>query len=279
MKLAGKTAIVTGGGRGIGRGIALAFAREGANVAVAARTAEQVNAVAREIESLGRRTFPIVADVSNSADIQLIIKETVTHLGGIDILVNNAGGASLGDVVEITEENWNHCIDLNLGSTFMGSKYAIPEMRKRGGGSIINMSSTRGVSARPKNAAYGAAKAAIIHLTKSMAIDFAADDIRVNCICPGAIATERNRQLVEVIDDPAAFEEFLSDFDDERQRRYRQLRDDPAALHGLLGGNAPLNRRGTADEIGRTAVFLSSDDASYITGAIIMVDGGRSAGA
>jgi len=173
MRLAGKVAIVTGGGRGIGRGIALAFAREGADVVVVARTEAQVEAVATEVRALGQRAVPIVADVGERADLQQMIDITIAEFGGLDILVNNAGGSVAGDVVEVSEDEWQRCLNLNLGSTFLGSKYAIPHLRARGGGSIINMSSTRGVSARPKNAAYGTAKAAIIHLTKSMALDFA----------------------------------------------------------------------------------------------------------
>ncbi len=278
MQLDGKVAIITGGGRGIGRGIALAFARAGCDVVLAARTASQLERVASEVRTIGRRVSTVVTDVTSGEDIQRCVAEAVALHGGIDILVNNAGGSAPGDVVSVSEADWRRCIDLNLTSTFLGAKYTIPHLRVRGGGSIINISSTRGTSGRERDAPYGAAKAAIIQLTRGMALDFARDGIRVNCICPGAIATERHEQLSAVWDDPVAFETFLATLTDIQQARYRAIKGDPKAEESLFGRQAPMRRRGTVAEVGKTATFLASDDASFITGAVIMVDGGRSAG-
>lgn len=278
MRLDGKVAIVTGGGRGIGRGIALAFAHEGCDIALAARTEPQLAHVAAEVRATGRRAIIVVTDVTSSDAIQHLVAETVAQFGGIDILVSNAGGSAPGDVVSIPEAEWRRCIDLNLTSTYLGAKYSIPHLRARGGGNIINISSTRGTSGREQDAPYGAAKAAIIQLTQGMAIDFARDGIRVNCICPGAIATERHEQLYAVWDDPAAFDAFLATLTNAQQTRYRKIKGDPEATRSLFGRQSPMQRRGTVAEVGKTAAFLASDDASFITGAVIMVDGGRSAG-
>lgn len=240
----GRVALVTGGGSGIGRATAVRFALEGAAVAVADIDPEGGKETCREIETQGGRALFVLADVTRAADAEKMVKETVTALGRLDVLFTSAGVGAGGTVVDISEEDWDRVVDLDLKGVYLSSKFAIPEMRKVGGGAIVHISSIgglRGIS----GASFNAAKGGLINLTRSMAVAHAGENIRVNCVCPGYIATPIIKRILE---------------DPERLKRV-------SARH-------PMGRIGKAEEVAAAVAFLASDEASFITGAILAVDGG-----
>lgn len=252
--LAGKTAVITGSGNGIGRATANAMAAAGANVIVSdvldsdgQRTAEEINAAG------GKATFKR-ADVSQVDDAENLIAAAVNTYGGIDILVNNAGigGGSLR-LHEVNPEDFDRVIDVNLRGTFLMSKFAIPHFLKNGDGRIVNIASTYGLIGAPKAAAYCASKGAIINLTRQLAVDYGHDNIRVNAICPGYIDTSLGRNKATL---------SQADYDAAVARREKA-----AAMQ-------PLGRQAQPIEVANVAVFLSSDGASFMTGSIVTVDGG-----
>ncbi|MCY3832719.1 MAG: SDR family NAD(P)-dependent oxidoreductase [Chloroflexi bacterium] len=248
MKLRDKVALITGGGSGIGAASCYAFAREGALVAVANRTLAKAEAVARQIESEGGRAIAICADVSLSADVRNMIDNTVTELGALDIVFNNAGFSPSGRVTDISETDWDECLNIDLKSVFLTARYALPRMIEKGGGVILNTAGTFGIRAAANKAAYSVAKAGVINLTRSIALDYARDNIRCNVICPGYVDTPLNEGF------PAtARDAFLE--------QYQPLR-------GLIG----------AGEVAEMAVYLASDAARMITGQVFVLDGGQQAG-
>ncbi len=252
MKLKDKVAIVTGSSKGIGEGIAKVFSQEGAKVVVVSRHADEGIKMAKELGSDEGRAIFVETDVMKSESIQNLIKTTVDTFGKLDILVNNAG-FNLSKNVEITtEEEWNFVISTNLTSTFLASKYAIPHLRKTHG-NIINISSMVGKVGQQNSGAYAATKAGQIAMSKSMAMDFAKDGIRVNVICPGWIQTP------------------LVDFWFEQQK-------DPKWWRDYVDSKHPLGRIGTIFDCGHAALYLASEDASFITGITIDVDGGVTLG-
>ena len=235
MQLEGKKALVTGGGRGIGRSIALAYAREGADVAVVSRTGAELEEVTNLVRGLGRKGLSINAELTNSDEVSRAVKETIEALGTVDILVNNAGGYRLFtdglshqvSVADITEEEWQRVIHSNLTTTFLSCKAVLPHMMERGGGSIINLTS-RNVArkGRAGAAAYGAAKAAVERLSESMAEELAGNGIAVNCLDPGWVLTRPN-----------------DDYDDEVHKRMR-LPDDIAEAAVYLALQTPKTLTG-----------------------------------
>ena len=252
MKLKDKVAIVTGSSKGIGEGIAKVFTEEGAKVAVICRTEEAGTEMADRLGAKEGRAIFIRTDVTVERDIELMIGKTVETFGKLDILVNNAG-YHLSKNVEVTSiDEWQFIQNTNLRSTFLCSKNAIPHLRKTKG-SIINISSMVGLVGQPNAGAYSATKGGQIAMTKGMAIDFAPDGIRVNVICPGWIQTP----LVE---------------------DWFGQQDDPDASREYIYSQHPLGRIGTIDECGTVAAFLASDEASFVTGAAIPVDGGVTLG-
>jgi NAD(P)-dependent dehydrogenase (short-subunit alcohol dehydrogenase family) len=246
--LGGKVAIVTGGGSGIGRAACLAFAEAGASVVVAGRSAEKLNNVVRSIDALGCPSRIAVVDVSDGSDVRRMIATAVDAFGGLDVLFNNAGISPVGGVAEISEEEWDRCIAIDLRSVFLGAKYAIPELRRRGGGVILNTAGTFGLRASRSKAAYSAAKAGVVNLSRSIALDYARDNIRCNAICPGYVDTPLNDGF------PAS----------ERDR--------------FLDSHQPLPGIIRPEEVARLAVFLASDAARMITGQTYVIDGGQQAG-
>jgi len=251
--LSGKVALITGGASGIGRATALLFAREGAAVAIADMNEQAGQAVACEIVDNGGRAIFEPADVTCAADCQRVVQRTVRELGGIDILFNNAGIIRRATVVELSEEDWDRMMAVNVKSAFLMSREVIPIMSKAGGGSIINMASGWGLAGGPRAAVYCASKGAVVLLTKAMAVDHGPQKIRVNCICPGDTDTSMLRNEAQQLGERE--ERFLA----ESARR-------------------PLGRIGKPEEIAQAALYLASDAASFVTGTALVVDGGGLAG-
>ena len=253
-KLDGKIALITGAGSGIGRATALVFAAEGAKVAVVDRAEDHALAVAAEIGQSGGEAVTVRADVSKAADTERMVVETIGRFGRLDILYNNAGIGFARRTHLLTEEEWDRTIDVDLKGVFLGCKYALPELMKRGG-VILSTASVAGIEGFRQMAAYCAAKAGVIMLTKSLAMDYAEHGIRVNCICPGSIETP-------------LYESGFDNLTPEKRARAHQMF---AAMH-LVG------RAGEPQEIARVAMFLCSQDASFITGQAVVVDGGYTTG-
>ena len=252
MRLKNKVAIVTGSGTGLGRAIAFMFAREGASVVVNGRCPGPIEAVANEIESAGGRALAVPADVTQAADIQRLIRAAVDTFGQLDVLVNNAGIIrSRTRAADCTEEDWQKTIEGNLTSVFLCSKYALPELI-RPKGNIINIASMAGLKGTPSRAAYGASKGGVVILTRGMAIDYASQGVRVNAICPAFVETEINRQY----------------FAELKQR----------GEHEELVKRHPLGFLGHSDDVAYAAVYLASDEARWVTGVTLPVDGGMGAG-
>lgn len=256
-RLRDKVALVTGGGTGIGKAIAIIFAREGARVAVSGRTASTLTQTVKQINSEGNDAIYVQGDVSISADADRMVKHTVAKYGKLDVLVNNAGvRASILTVLELTEEEWERTFDIDAKGTWLCSKAAIPEMQKAGGGSIIMISSNCAYVGLRKQGAYNAAKAAQELLMKCMALDFAPDKIRVNSICPAWVRTEMNKeQLAEMEANPE--KEFPPGF----------KFSDVVALH-------PIGRIGEPEDVAWAAVYFASDESSWATGSSFALDGG-----
>ena len=251
-RLAGKVALITGGGTGIGQAIALAFAREGASVAVAGRRLEKVGAVAGEIEKLGGAVLPLQCDVTRAKDAERAVSETAKKFGKVNVLVNNAGTLSVSTVDTISEDEWDRVMTVNAKGPFLMSRAALKEFRKSGGGAIVNIGSILGLVAMKDRAAYCASKGGVTMLTKAMALDHAHENVRVNCICPSIVETELVKGLFD---------------DSEQGRRLKQSRM----------GTIPLGRFGKPADVAEMAVFLASEESSWLTGVAIPLDGGLTA--
>jgi NAD(P)-dependent dehydrogenase (short-subunit alcohol dehydrogenase family) len=251
--LTGKRALITGGASGIGRATALLFAREGAAVSVVDVDEAGGQAVAQMIVDEGGQAISVRCDVTQAEDCQRAVQQTVDELGGLDILFNNAGIIRRATVIDMTEEEWDRVLAVNVKSIFLLSKYAIPVMTQAGGGVIINTASGWGLVGGRKAAAYCASKGAVVLLTKAMALDHGEQNIRVNCICPGDTDTpmlrDEARQLGE------SEEDFLTE-----------------------AAQRPLQRIGKPEDIAQAALYLASDASSFVTGTSLVVDGGGLAG-
>lgn len=244
--LTDRVAIVTGGGRGIGRAMALAFAEAGADVVVTARTTEQIEGVAKEIQALGRRGLALTADVAMIEDIDAIVRRTVEAFGKIDILVNNAGISPYYTRAEkITPEMWDTLMAVNLRGLFFCCQAVGKVMIEQRRGNIINMASIDAVIGAPKLVAYAASKGGAVQITRTLALEWAQHNIRVNAIAPGFVATEFTRGMRE-------------------NERLRQMLID---MH-------PIGRLAEAEDIVGAALYLASDASSFVTGSVLMVDGG-----
>lgn len=255
-RLANKVALITGGGAGIGKGIAQAFLGEGAKVMISGRHEESLRQACEEAGPDSPLEH-VVGDVSVARDAERMVEAAIERFGTLDILVNNAGvRASIVTILELSEEEWDRTFDIDAKGTWLCSKHAIPWMQRHGGGSIVMVNSISSFVGQPLQGCYNAAKAAQLALAKCMAIDFARDNIRVNAVAPAWVETEMNRQqLAEMRSSPGKrFPPGLS---------YEDL----LALH-------PIGRIGTPRDVAGAVVFLASDESSWITGATIMVDGG-----
>ena len=251
--LNGKVALITGGASGIGRATALLFAREGAAVAVVDMNEPEGQAVVQKIIDEGGQAIFVRGDVTRASDCQLAVRQTVEQLGKLDILFNNAGIIRRASVVETSEEEWDLVMATNVKSVFLLSKYAIPIMAEAGGGVIINTASNWGLVGGQNAASYCASKGAVVLLTKAMAVDHGAQNIRVNCICPGDTDTAMLRSEARQLGKPE--EQFLAE-----------------------SAQRPLQRVGRPEEIAQAALYLASDASSFVTGIALVVDGGGLAG-
>ncbi|HWP91777.1 MAG TPA: SDR family oxidoreductase [Thermodesulfobacteriota bacterium] len=251
MRLKYKVAIITGSGSGIGKAAALMFAREGAKVIVADIDEAAAKKTVEEIKIQGGESTFFQVDVTKELQVKQMIDVTEERFGRLDVLFNNAGMQNIGSILEVKEEDWNKVFDVNVKSVFFCSRHAVPLMIRNGGGSIINVSSVAGVVGVPKLAAYCAAKGAVALLTKNMALDLASHKIRVNCLVPGTTLTPLIQDLLKT--------------DDTEEKRRARL------------AKYPIGRYGNPEDIAAAALFLASDEASFITGSSLVVDGGMTA--
>ena len=245
-RLQGKTAIITGAGTGIGRAIALAYAREGAQIALVGRRSEPLHDVAKQA---GGSPLVFSADVSKQSDIDRVLTVVKDRFGGLNVLVNNAGVLHIGTAEQVTEEQWDQTFNVNVRGLWLLSRAVLPFMRKAGGGSIVNVASVLGINGARNRASYAPSKGAVILLTKCMAIDHGAENIRVNAICPSFVETDLTADVLRKAPDPAA------------------VRRERVSVH-------PIGRLGQPEDIAGMAVYLASDESSWVTGAALAVDGG-----
>lgn len=251
MRFANKVIIVTGGGKGMGRACAVAFAREGGAVAVADVDVAAGTETVKQITDAGGKAIFVQCNIGKAADVQRLVAETVSAFGGVDVLHNNAGIQKYGSVVDMPEDEWDVLMDVNLKATFLTCKYAIPEMRKRGGGAIVNTASVQAFASQKSVPAYSASKGGIVSMTRAIALDHAEEGIRCNCIAPGSIDTPMLRWAADVWEP-----------------------ENPSQAIENWGNFHPLKRVGTSEEVAKLVLFLSSDDAAFCTGACYTIDGG-----
>jgi NAD(P)-dependent dehydrogenase (short-subunit alcohol dehydrogenase family) len=245
-RLKKKTALITGAGTGIGRAIALAYAREGAKLVLVGRRKKPLEALAMEA---GNSPLVLAGDISKQGEIDRILTDAAAHFGGLNVLVNNAGILHIGTAEQITEEQWDETFAINVRGLWLLSRAVLPYMRKAGGGSIVNVASVLGVNGARNRASYAPSKGAVILLTKCMAIDHGAENIRVNAICPSFIETDLTAEVIRQAPDPGA------------------VRRERIGVH-------PMGRLGQPEDIAGLAVYLASDESGWVTGAALPVDGG-----
>ena len=252
-RLAGKVAFVTGGGQGIGRTTALLFAREGARIGLIDKDGGSADTVAAEIAEAGGTAEAFAGDVSRKDEVAGAIDRTVETFGALHILVNNAGVTLTRPFLDTSPEDIDLLVDVNLKGIIFASQAAVPHIVRAGGGAIVHDASNAGLVGRPWQPVYGATKAGIVSLTKAMALALAGDGIRVNCVCPGSIDTGMLRQALAT----------SGDFEQSRRRTEMVI---------------PIGRIGAPEDVAYATLFLAGDEAGYITGAVLPVDGGRTAG-
>ena len=249
-QLDGRVAIVTAGGAGIGAATVRRFSREGASIVIADLSGTRAEAVAAEVRDTGGKALAIKVDVADPEGVETVVKRACETYGRLDIMFNNAGHGELGLLDDTSIESWNRTIAVSLTSTFLGMKYCLPIMRQQGGGVIINTASISGTGGDYGMSAYNAAKAGVINITRTAALENAQYNIRVNCVCPGGI----NTRVAQILGGDKA--------DDFRR---------------IQGQAHPLGRMGEPEEIANTVLFLASDESSFITGEAVRVDGGITA--
>ncbi len=258
MRLKDEVALITGAASGIGRATALLFGQEGAKVMCADVNGDGGERVARQIGDSGGEAASLTVDVAQEEDVQRLVREAIERWGRLDILFNNAGIGFGLPVTQVPEEDWDRLIDINLKGVFLGCKHAIPEMVKQGGGAIVNTASDAGLRGTAWLSTYCASKGGVVLLTKSLAVEWAQQGVRVNCVCPGVIRTP-----------------ILDPFIERGQELFGGSRD--AAWERLAQAH-PVGRVGEPEEVARAVLFLASDEASFVTGVALPVDGGLDAG-
>ena len=249
MRLKDKVAIITGGASGIGKATAILFAEHGAKIVVADIDEHGANQTVANIRDVGNEAVYVQTDVTISDNTERMVQETVSNYGKLDILLSSAGIAMRLPVADLPEEDWHRCLNVNLTGVYLCAKAAIPAMQKNGGGSIINMSSIYGLVGADVRAVYVASKGGVTNLTRGMALDYAEDNIRVNCICPGFVETPLVAGVVKTPEE------------------YRNLAD-----------KHPMRRLAQAEEIAYGALYLASDESAFVTGIALPIDGGYTAG-
>ena len=252
FSLEGKVAIVTGGGVGIGKSIAVEYARAGADVVIASRKIENLEPVAAEIKKLGRRTFAQAVDVRQEDAVKGLVEKTVKDFGKLDVMVNNAGASFRAKVEDISANGWNTVVGINLNGVFFGCKWAGRQMLAQGGGVIINISSIAGVYGASMMSHYGASKAAVINFTRTLSMAWGRKGIRVNCIAPGPVETEGYLDVLH------------------------KTNPDAQKVYDGVASRVGMGRWGKVEEIAYPCVFLASPAAAFINGATLLIDGGPS---
>jgi NAD(P)-dependent dehydrogenase (short-subunit alcohol dehydrogenase family) len=259
MRFDGRVALVTGAGSGIGRATALLLAQQGCLVGALDIDSAASDALAPELKAIAERCFASCGDIAEASSVQEFVGKAARTFGRIDFLFNNAGLELVAPLEETTEEQWERVHDTNLKGTFLMTREVLPHMRALGGGAVVNNSSDAGLRGIKLNAAYSSSKAGVIHLTRSVALDYGKYNIRCNCICPGCIQTPLCRR-----------------FNEEVGLRKGQTAE--KTLNDFVQAKIPLKRVGYPEEVAQLVAFLFSDEAAYLSGAVIPIDGGLTAG-
>ncbi|MBK6664159.1 MAG: glucose 1-dehydrogenase [Thermoflexaceae bacterium] len=255
MRYEGKTAIITGAAGGIGRAACLRFASEGARIVAVDLPNSALDEVVSEVKTAGAEAIAVPCDVTQSAQVENYVRVAKATFGRIDAFFNNAGIEGwVGPSIDYPEEMFDRVLAVNVKGVWLGMKHVVPVMREQGGGAIVNTASVAGLSGTPTIIAYGASKHAVIGLSKSAALEFGGDKIRVNAVCPSPIETRMMRSLERGINP-----------------------DHPEAVHRMMAANIPLGRYGEPDEVAALVAFLCSDDATFISGGVYTIDGGSRA--